>query len=89
MLHVNLDTYEAFNGTITFYATSDETLNVLRQNYIYPYRIEYNIKKLIWDIYIAKQNKYVYDLPDEIIIELTQSDFPKMFNVINRLTSHY
>jgi len=29
MLHVSLDTYEAFNGTITFYATSDETLNVL------------------------------------------------------------
>lgn len=84
MLHVNLDTYEAFNGTITFYATSDESLNVLRPNYIYPYRIEYNTKKLIWDIYLVNRNKYVYDLPDEIIIELTQSDFPKMWSVIKR-----
>lgn len=84
MLHVNIDTYEAFNGTITFYATSDETLNVLHPNYIYPYRIEYNTKKLIWDIYLVNRNKYVYDLPDEIIIELTQSDFPKMWSVIKR-----
>lgn len=87
MLYVKLDDYEVNNGTVIFHATPNNTLNVLRPNYIYPYRIEYNIKKLIWDIYITKQNKYVYDLPEEIIFEMfNRSDFFKMIDVIDKIT---